>query len=176
MPARDRPVDGAGRTVEHLRGAGVAVDGQHADGVRLELVGVLLAGGDGDVLRGGQALHAQVRALGGEFAAGKTGGIAAVVIEPELHVALLGLLDQNLHGVKIAGRKVGGFAAARLDESRLDIHRFGAVEHGPDVLAGARVAEAAVELRAVFRRRRGEIGGELGGGGIGDLLPGPLLG
>ena len=78
---------------------------------RLELVGVLLAGGDGDALGAAKRHHAQVRALDGEFAAGKTGGIPAVVIEPQLHVAFLGLLDQNLHGLKIAGREVGGVAA-----------------------------------------------------------------
>jgi len=35
---------------KHLRGATVEVDSQYADGSSIELVGVLLAGGDGDAL------------------------------------------------------------------------------------------------------------------------------
>jgi len=87
--------------------AGVAVDGQHADGGGIELVGVLLAGGDGDALGGGQALHAQVRAIGGELAAAKARGIPAVVIEPDVHVAFFGLSTTIFTAAKYPARGRG---------------------------------------------------------------------
>ncbi|MCX6634562.1 MAG: hypothetical protein NT090_05680 [Acidobacteria bacterium] len=124
-----------------------------------------------------QRLHAQVGALGGEFASRETAGVLAFVLHPDAHSATARLVHGEAHQIEPAGRKVRRFhPVARLDHDGGKPARFDLVEIADDDFLGHGAVPAPPQHHAVFGRRRGEIAGDLGHAGIVDPLPGPFGG
>ena len=102
-----------------------------------------------------QRLHAQLRLLLGEVAAGKPAGIADVVHNPHLHVALLGLERELLEEGEVLRRQVGRrHAAAGLRGHRMEAQALHGVQVARQALDGHRAIHAEIGLRPILRGRR----------------------
>ena len=102
-----------------------------------------------------ERLHAQLGLLLGEVAAGEPAGIADVVHDPHLHVALLGLQRELLEEGEVLRRQVGcRHAAAGLHRHRMEAQALHGVQVVRQALDGHRAIHPEVWLRPILRRRR----------------------
>ena len=122
-----------------------------------------LAGGNGAVRVGDDALHAQLRIVSADQAAGEAVGITAVAFNPDLHARSLALLDHGLHQVHVLGREVRGLHAARVVDH---VNAAAVGVNLVDVRNDARLVLLAAPNRpvdgGVFGRRPGKRGGSFG--------------
>ena len=123
-----------------------------------------------------QSLHGQLVLLLGHQAARKPAGIADVVDDPDLHVALLGLFGELLEEGEVLGRQVGrGHAAAGLRRDRMKAEALCGVQVMRQALDGHSAIQSEVGLRPVLRRRGLPCLLDFGRGRHLNLLPGILL-
>ncbi len=144
--------------------------GEDAQRVRGQRDPQALAAGDRVAGVGDDALHAQLRIIPADQAAGESVGIAVVAVDPNLQAALFALVDREPEQREILRRKifrllpaaVHHVAAAAVGADRRDVSQ--------DPLPARGKSQRPVD-RAMFLRRVGERGGRLGDRGHGDLLP-----
>ncbi len=173
---RGGPADLARLGLDPLGGAGIEIDGHGADCLLVKRAGKGLSGSDLHLLGRAKGFHVQIGTLHGELSPGKAGRIAAVVVEPEVHVALLRLFDADFYVLEEGGGQVGRLrVSARLDKRGMKIHRPDAVEVAGQNFPGEDAIPAPGYLGTVGGRRRREIRDQLRDRGIAKLLPGAVL-
>ena len=157
-------------------GARIGQDAQRIDGQRnIER----LAGGDCAARVGEDALHAQLRIVLADQAAGETVGITAVAFNPNFHAAFLALLDDGLHQIHILGREIPGLHPLRVvDHVNAAAIGVDPLDVRQDALLALRASPNGPVDGAVFHRRLWKRGGRLGRRRHGDFPPrlgGPQL-
>ena len=152
----------------HL-GARIGQDAQCINGQRnIEC----LAGGDSAMRVGEDALHAQLRIVLADQAAGESVGITAVGFNPDFHSEFLALLDDGLHQVHIFGREILGLHPLRVvDHVNAAAIGVDAFDVRDDALLTLRAAPNGPVNGPVFFGRLGKRGGRLGHRRHGDFTP-----
>ena len=139
----------------HRHALARGADGHRRNGIRASRMVQRLTGLHRQPLAEAQRLHAQLRLLLGEVAAGKPAGIADVVHNPHLHVALLGLERELLEEGEVLRRQVGRrHAAAGLRGHRMEAQALHGVQVARQALDGHRAIHAEIGLRPILRGRR----------------------
>ena len=153
-------------------GAVGLIDRCDGDGFGLDGVGDEVAAGGWDAVRDDEGLHAELRVLGGELAAGEATGIARVVDDPDAHVALLCLLNQDAEELEVGvGEIAFVHAVAGLGGDSGVAEGLHGVEVALDdgLVDGA--VEAVVRIGAVLGWRRLPCLVDFGSGWQLELLP-----
>ena len=181
---RSRPFDLASADKQHLRDPvlGLRAGGspglrecQRAESIGRDWKGDGLPGRHTDPRIGDDSLHGELRIFRADFSTREAAGVAALVGQPDLHAALAGLFDSELHEGEMFGREILGSHAARRGEvDHIDAVGHQLVELRDDARLGQFVAPDGPVNGAVFTRRSAEISGRLADRGDRDPLPRPL--
>ena len=159
-----------GRSGSSRRGARI---GHNAQRIRRQRYRKRLPAGDRVVGVGHDPLHAQLRIVAADHAAGETVGISVIALDPHLHAVLLAFLDGDLEELHILGRKILGLLAAAVDHIAAAAVGVDLLDVRADPLPAGREPKGPMD-GAVFPRRLGKRGGRLADRRHGDLLPRPL--